>query len=105
MFRNGSQKIHSKTDPLRTPSRNLDIPGIGSAACQNDRIIFLLKHGSPDVCSHVDACHESDACLFHQSNPPVDDGFVQLHIRDSVPEQSSDPVLPLINRDFMTPAV
>ena len=102
---NGSQEIHSKADPLRIPSRNPYIPGIGSTACQNDTVISFLKHGCTDICSHIDTCHKPDTCFFHQSNASVNDGFVQLHIRNAVPKQPSDPVLPLIDCDFMTPAI
>ena len=104
-FCHGRQEIHRKEDIPGIPARRLNIPGIGRAARQHDPVILLFQFLRRDVPSHVHAGLKDHSFCLHQTDPAIQDLFLQLHVGNAVAQKSPDPVLPFIHGDQMSPPV
>ena len=104
-LRHFCQEIHRKADPLRISSGCLDISGIGSPACKDHRVEGLLQFLCGNVHAYIYTCPKDNPCILHETDPPVDHGFLQLHIRDPVAEQAARTVTSFIYCHAVSPAV
>ena len=104
VFRGGGQKIDCIEDAFRSlHAFRLQGPGLFGTAAKNDRVVFFTQIGNLQVFSDIDAGPENDAFRLHQLLPARDHALVQLHVGNTVHEQTADPVFPFINGNGMPP--
>ena len=95
----GVQKLHGEVDALEIPSCDRQIARIGGATTQDDGIEFVPQAGGGDIHTDGGVGDEGDTFLRQQIHPPLHDRFIELHVRNSVHEQPSDAIGPLVHRD------
>ena len=104
-FRHRGQKINRKIDALRLSSRCLDISGIRRPAAQNHPVKFVQQFFGFFISSHIYAGDKGHSLRLHKGNPPVYDLLLQFHIRDTVAQQTSHPVMTFKHCHLVTSAV
>ena len=101
-FGGGGQIVHRKVNTLALSARHLDVPRVGGAAAKNDGIVFFFQLLRLDIHTHIDIGLENDALFFHDIHFSLNVDFLQLHIRDSVHQQTARTVGTLVNRHGMS---
>ena len=86
-------------------SRYLDVSRIGSSAGQDHTVKLFFQFFCGNVFSHIHAGLKFHAFRFHQFNSAIQNLFIQFHIRDTVAEQTADPVMTLENGHAVSSAV
>ena len=89
------KEVHGKVDAFRVSSRRFDISRIRCAAGEDNPVKFFEDFRRFDVFSDIASGPELNAFLFQDRHLAVNDLLLQLHVRDSVAEESSCLVLPL----------
>ena len=97
----GFQEIHCKIDSLGISSGCFDISGIGGTTGQDDSVKIMEQLICLDIFAHISAGHENDTFLFHDFNLAVNDLLFQLHIWNTVHEQTAYAVGTLEYSDLM----
>ncbi len=82
-------------NPLRIPSRRLDIPWIRRSAAEHDTVELLLKLRCLLILTYVAARDKGNSLFLHHRKLTVNALFLKLHIGDSVPQKPAGFVFPL----------
>ena len=80
------QKFHREMDAFEAAAGDRQIAGDGGAASQYDRVKFAQQVIDADIRAYFGVTAEGDAGFFHQPDPTGDNPFLQLEIRDAIPQ-------------------
>ena len=100
-----SQEIYGKPYSLCVSSRHSDISGRRSSAGQKYSVIRFQKLLCFDIFSHVCLYFKDYTFFFHQTDSAVYYRFFQLHIWNSIPQQTSGTIASFINNHRMSSPV
>ena len=91
------QKFYCIINALGFSARCIDVSWIGRTASQYHCIILFLKFFRRNILTDIHTRPEYNTLLLHQSNPAVNDGLFQFHIRNAVHQQTANTVFPFID--------
>ena len=94
------QELHREVRALQFAPRHLEVASPGRPAAQRDRVELLREvrrasTSTPTFTLGRNVTPSSSIC----SQPPVEEALLHLEVRDAVPQQPADPVVPLEDRD------
>ena len=98
------QKVYGEPDTCCLPARDGQIPGVGSATAQYNRIILPHELLRIQIPANVHPSLKYNPLCSHQIQPALHNGFFQLHVGDPIHEQAARPILPFKYGDRMPPS-
>ena len=90
----GFQEIHRIVNAVCVPTVCIDVSRIRRTTRQNDCIILFQQLLRRNVLAHIYAGAELYALFLHHVHTPLYYSFFQLHVRDSVHQQTAYTVFP-----------
>ena len=98
------QKRHGEMDTLQLAAGQVQIARLFGAAGQQNRVKFLAQIPNRNVAAHMSLGLEPHSLGAHLLQPPVDEVFLHLEIRNAVAQQAADAVVFFEYRDLMSRA-
>ena len=92
-------------NPFQFPSWNWQIARLGGTSTEYDRVILLTQIHRADISSNLCPRLKLDSFGGQKVNTSLDHVLFQLHVGDTVHQQSADSIRPLENGDFMSDTV
>src|SRR5512141_109620 len=86
------EKFHCEMHALEFTPGNRQLTSLFRPRGKADGIELLSQLFTRDVCSDCHSGFELDPLGFHLLQPPVDNPFLHLEIRDAVAEQATDAI-------------
>ena len=86
------QILHGEVNSLQLTPRHGEVAGTFRAARQQQGVKLAAQIFHRNVLAHVRARLEDHAFLKHLVEPPVEDGFLHLEIRNAIAQQASDAI-------------
>ena len=84
--------VHREMDALGIPAGDVQVPGLLCAAAEDDGVVALEQFGGIHGPAHIHVGAELHAFGLHDLDAALDDGFVQLHVGNSVHQQAAHTV-------------
>ena len=95
------QIFHREVHTIQLAPGNVQVPCLGGAAGQANRVVFFQKLLSRIVHADVDPSAKLDALCFHQLDPALHHRLLQLEVGDAQHQQAADVVGALQHSDRM----
>lgn len=92
-------------DALQVAIGDREVPRNRSTGSNDYCIVLRLELRNLQVFANMDTSHEFDTLGSHEIGPTLNDRFIQLHVRDTVHQQTTDTVCALIDGDQMSSLV
>ncbi|GKT57393.1 conserved hypothetical protein [Colletotrichum tofieldiae] len=99
------QELHGVVDALELAALDGEVTGDGGAGGDDDGVVLGLEVHELDVLADGNAALEVDALGGHEVGTALDDALVELHVGDTVHEQTTGAVGTLIDGDGVPSAV
>jgi hypothetical protein len=92
------QELHGEVNALEVAVRNGKVTRHGSTSGDDHRVVLLLERVKGNIALANKAAGDVlDALSGHEVNTALDDVLVELHVRDTVHEKTTDTVRALVN--------
>src|SRR2546425_9616030 len=96
-FSIGMEELHGEVNALQIPALDRQVTGVGSSTTEHHRVELLAEFG----CWHMDAYggvrDKLHPFFGHQVDAPLHDDFVELHVGNTIHEQTTDAVGALVH--------
>src|SRR5579871_631793 len=98
------QEFHREMDSLQFPAWYFEITRMLGASRQNNSGEVASQVLDDNISSNLGICYELHAFGGHLFKTTIDNMFLELEFRNSVAEQSTDPIRLFVNRHLMSSA-
>ena len=98
------QELHGLQDVRGVATGNREVTPLGRSPGQHDGVEAVAQLDRADVDSDVHPGLEAGALALHLRQAPVDEPLLHLELRDPVPEETANPLGPLVDRDVVAGA-
>ncbi|GKT49344.1 uncharacterized protein ColSpa_09525 [Colletotrichum spaethianum] len=99
------QELHGVVDALELTTLDGEVTGDSRTGGDDDSVVLGLQVHELDVLADGNAALEVDALSSHEVGTALDDALVELHVGDTVHEQTTGAVSALVDGDGMSSAV
>ncbi|KAI3478074.1 hypothetical protein L1887_60005 [Cichorium endivia] len=95
----GGEEVHGEVNAVGLAARHLEVTRPGGADSVDDGVVLRVHLLGVNVATNVGAGDEVDALCGHEVDTTLHDALVELHVRDTVHEQTTDAVGTLVHGD------
>src|SRR6266849_6497740 len=99
------EELHGEVYTREIPACNRQITRLGGSTTEHHRVELLAQCRGGNLGTDGGIRDKPDAFLGHEIDAPLDDSLVELHVRNTVHEQPTNAVSPLVHRHPMTGTV
>lgn len=91
------EELHRKVDTVELTARNVEVPGPGGASANEHDVVLGLELPAIDVLADVGVGHKLDTLGSHEVDTALNNALVELHVGDTVHEQSTNAVIAVVD--------
>src|SRR5712691_10794406 len=99
------EELHGEVNALETSAFNRQVTRLGGSTTEHHRVKLLTQCRCGNMGADGGIRDKPDAFLGHVIDAPLDTGFVELHVRNTVHQLSPDAVSTLVHGHPMTGTV
>src|SRR5439155_10943889 len=93
----GMEKLHGEMNALQIPTLDRQVAGVGGATTEDHRVALLAEFSCWPMDAYGGVCDKLHPFFGHQVDAPLHDGFVELHVGNTIHEQATDTVGALVH--------
>src|SRR5437899_1805396 len=91
-FSIGMEEFHGEVNTLQIPALDTQVTGVGSSKTKHHRVELLAEFSCWRVDAYGGVRNKLQPLFSDQVDAPLHDGFVKLHVGNTIHEQTTDAV-------------
>src|SRR6266852_3320288 len=99
------EELHGEVNALETSAFNRQVTRLGGSTTEHHSVELLTQCRCGNMGANGGIRDKPDAFLSHEIDAALDEGFVELHVRNTVHEQTTDAIGALVHGHPMTGTV